>query len=97
MRALYEQGRPRAALIHDEDFPIVAKYQAEYAGFVQSYLLAQDVFRQGKLHWVMETSLLKPLSGKHRCTVTGMARRYEATIQTSAGPRTCLQVTVHRV
>ncbi|MGB8385552.1 MAG: hypothetical protein WCG47_30655, partial [Dermatophilaceae bacterium] len=59
--ALYmSKGKPalRGALIRDEDFTIVAKYQAEYAGFVQYYLLAQDVFRLGKLHWVMETSLL---------------------------------------
>ena len=97
--ALYmSKGKPalRGALIHDEDFTIVAKYQAEYAGFVQYYLLAQDLFRLGKLHWVMETSLLKTLAGKHRCTVTKMARRYKATIETPAGPRTCLQVTVHR-
>src|SRR5512144_1798479 len=74
--ALYmSKGEPalRGALIHDEDFTIVAKYQAEYAGLVQYYLLAQDVFRLGKLHWVMETSLLKTLAGKHRCTVSGMA------------------------
>ena len=38
-----------------------AKYQSEYAGRVQYYLLAQDVFRLGRLHWVMETSLLKTL------------------------------------
>jgi len=75
---------------------IVAKYQAEYAGFVQYYLLAQDVFRLGKLLWVMETSLLKTLAGKHRCTVTKMARKYKATIETPVGPRKCLQVTVHR-
>jgi hypothetical protein len=67
--ALYtSKGKPaqRGALLHDDDFTIVAKYQAEYAGLVQYYLLAQDVFRLGRLHWVMETSLLKTLAGKHR-------------------------------
>jgi hypothetical protein len=49
---------PRGMLLHDDDFTIVAKYQAEYVGLVQYYLLAQDVFRLGRLHWVMETSLL---------------------------------------
>jgi len=31
------KGRPaqRGALLHDDDFTIVAKYQAEYAGLVQ--------------------------------------------------------------
>ncbi|MCA1695968.1 MAG: reverse transcriptase/maturase family protein, partial [Actinobacteria bacterium] len=58
------EGKPaqRGALIRDEDFTIVAKYQAEYAGLVQYYLLAQDVFRLDTLHWVMETSLLKTLA-----------------------------------
>jgi len=97
--ALYmSKGKPaqRGTLLHDDDFTIVAKYQAEYAGLVQYYLLAQDVFRLGRLHWVMETSLLKTLAGKHRSTVTVMARKYKTTTETPAGPRRCLQVTVER-
>jgi hypothetical protein len=97
--ALYlREGRPaqRGPLLHDDDFTIVAKYQAEYAGLVQYYLLAQDVFRLGTLHWVMETSLLKTLAGKHRSTVTKMARRHKAMIETPSGPRACLQVVVER-
>lgn len=97
--ALYmSKGKPaqRGALLHDDDFTIVAKYQAEYAGLVQYYLLAQDVFRLGRLHWVMETSLLKTLAGKHRSTVRAMARKYKATIATPAGPRKCLQVAIER-
>jgi hypothetical protein len=97
--ALYtSKGRPaaRGGLIRDQDFTIVAKYQAEYTGLVQYYLLAQDVFRLGRLHWIMETSLLKTLAAKHRSTVTKMARRYKATIETLHGPRTCLQVSVER-
>jgi hypothetical protein len=60
-------------LLHDDDFSIVAKYQAQY------YLLAQDVFRLGRLHWVMETSPLKKLAGKHPSTVNDprAARRPE--------------------
>jgi group II intron reverse transcriptase/maturase len=97
--ALYmSKGKPaqRGMLLHDDDFTIVAKYQAEYAGLVQYYLLAQDVFRLGRLHWVMETSLLKTLAGKHRSTVSAMARKYKATVDTPAGPRKCLQVTIER-
>lgn len=97
--ALYmSKGQPaqRGMLLHDEDFTIVAKYQAEYRGLVQYYLLAQDVFRLGKLHWVMETSLLKTLAGKHRSTVTKMARKYKNTVETPEGPRACLTVTVPR-
>jgi hypothetical protein len=32
----------RGPLLHDDDFTIIAKYQSEYAGRVQYYLLAQD-------------------------------------------------------
>ena len=97
--ALYmSRGQPaqRGQLLHDDDFTIVAKFQAEYRGLVQYYLLAQDVFRLGKLQWVMETSLLKTLAGKHHSTVTKMARKYKATTETSHGPRKCLQVRVQR-
>jgi group II intron reverse transcriptase/maturase len=97
--ALYmSKGKPAQCgmLLHDDDFTIVAKYQAEYAGLVQYYLLAQDVFRLGRLHWVMETSLLKTLAGKHRSTVGKMARKYRAVITTPAGPRKCLQVVIGR-
>ncbi|MFH9981030.1 reverse transcriptase domain-containing protein [Streptomyces sp. NPDC017179] len=97
--ALYmSKGKPaqRGPLLHDEDFTIVAKYQAEFRGLVQYYLLAQDVFRLGRLQWVMETSMLKTLAGKHRSTVTKMSRKYKSTIETPDGPRRCIQVTVPR-
>jgi group II intron reverse transcriptase/maturase len=92
------QGKPaaRGQLLHDDDFTIVAKYQAEYRGLVQYYLLAQDVFRLDTLHWVTETSMLKTLAAKHRSTVTKMARKYKSVIDTGDGPRTCFQVTVQR-
>lgn len=86
----------RGPLLHDEDFTIVAKYQAEFRGLVQYYLLAQDVFRLGRLQWVMEASMLKTLAGKHRSTVTKMSRKYKSTIETPDGPRRCIQVTVPR-
>jgi hypothetical protein len=72
-------GKPaqRPQMLADDDFTIVAKYQAEYRGLVQYYLLAQDAFRLDKLRWVMDTSLLKTLAGKHRSCVTRMARKYK--------------------
>ncbi|MEU2030738.1 reverse transcriptase/maturase family protein [Nocardia amamiensis] len=93
-----EKGKPaqRGALLHDDDFTIVAKYGAEYAGLVQYYLLAQDMFRLQRLRWVMETSMLKTLAGKHRSTVTKMARRYKTTIATPTGRQTVFQVKVER-
>ncbi len=65
-------------------------------GIIQYYLLASDVFRFARLRWVMETSLLKTLAGKHRSTVTAMARKFKAKVDTPAGPRTCLQVITER-
>ncbi len=97
--ALYmSKGKPalRGSVMRDDDFTIVAKYQSEFQGVVQYYLLAQDVFRLGKLRWVMETSMLKTLAGKHRSTVTKTARKYKSMIETPEGPRTCFQVTVER-
>ena len=86
----------RGPLLHDDDFTIVAKYGSEYRGLVQYYLLAQDVFRLELLHWVMETSMLKTLAGKHKSTVSKMARRYKTRVQTADGSRVCFQVTVQR-
>src|SRR5260370_31375956 len=83
-------------LLPDEHFSSVAKYRAGYAGRVRYYLLAQDVFRLGRLLWVMETWLLKTLAGKHRSTVSAMARKYKAPVETPAGPRKCLQVVIKR-
>src|SRR5258708_38433502 len=44
----------------------------------------------------METWLPKTLAGKHRSTVSAMARKYKATVETPAGPRKCLQVVSKR-
>jgi len=45
------KGKPaqRAQMLDDSDYTIVSRYQAEYRGLVQYYLLAQNVFRLGKL------------------------------------------------
>jgi group II intron reverse transcriptase/maturase len=91
-------GKPaaRGQLLHDDDFTIVGKYGAEFRGFVQYYLLAQDVYRLDALHWVMETSMLKTLAAKHRSTVAAMARAHKATINTPHGPRVCFEAVVRR-
>lgn len=92
------RNRPayRAALFHDTDFSILSRYQAEYRGLVQYYLLAHNVSWLWKLHWVMKQSLLKTLAAKHQTSVARMARKYRATTQTPHGVLQCLQVTVAR-
>jgi group II intron reverse transcriptase/maturase len=92
------RGKPahRSDLINATDHEIVGVYGAEYRGIVQYYLLATDVFRLSKLHWVMETSLLKTLAAKHRSRVSKMARKHKATIETPHGPRRCVQAVNER-
>ena len=85
------KAQRRPELMNAQDHAIVSRYGAEYRGIVQYYLLAGDVYRLNRLHWVMETSLLKTLAGKHGSTVTKMARKHAATIQTPHGPRKCMQ------
>ncbi len=91
-------GKPerRPELKNEEDYSIISRYGAEYRGIVQYYLLAGDVHRLDWLHWVMLTSLLKTLACKYGTSVSKIARRYGATIETPHGPRKCMQVTVQR-
>ena len=93
-----QRGKPerRPELMNESDHAIISRYAAEYRGIVQYYLLAGDVYRLSRLHWVMLTSLLKTLAGKHDSTVTKMARKYGATIETPDGPRKCMQAKVER-
>ena len=92
------RGKPerRTELMNEQDHAIIGRYGAEYRGIVQYYMLAGDVYRLDRLHWVMLTPLLKTLACKYSSTVTKMARRYEATIETPHGPRKCMQATVER-
>ncbi|MGB8380131.1 MAG: reverse transcriptase domain-containing protein [Dermatophilaceae bacterium] len=91
-------GKPeaRTRLVNEDDHTIVATYGAEYRGLVNYYLLAGDVWRLNRVHWVMQTSLLKTLACKYHSSVSKMAARYKTTIDTPHGPRTCLQVIVER-
>ena len=98
--ALYmSRGKPacRNPMVNEADYSIVGRFGAEYRGFVQYYLLAGDVHRLHRLRWVMETSMLKTLARKHRSSVSKMAARYKAKIETPHGPRTCFEASVVRV
>jgi group II intron reverse transcriptase/maturase len=92
------RGKPahRPELMNMTDHAVISRYGAEYRGIVQFYLLAGDVYRLNRLHWVMAVSLLKTLADKYDSSVTKMARKYAATIQSPHGPRKCLQATLER-
>lgn len=92
------RGKPacRNSMVNEADYSIVGRFGAEYRGLVQYYLLAGDVFRLHRLRWVMETSMLKTLARKHRSSVSKMAARFKAKIETPHGPRTCFEASVER-
>ncbi len=92
------RGKPerRPRLLNEDDHTIVNTYGAEWRGIVQYYLPAGNVHRLYRLLWVMETSLLKTLANKHRSSVSKMAHRYAATVDTPHGRRKCFEATVER-
>ena len=92
------RGKPshRPRLQNLDDYDIVRKYGAEYAGVVNYYLLARDVYRLNTLLWNAGTSMLKTLARKHRSSVAKMAARHKAKIETSDGLRTCFEARKHR-
>ena len=88
-QAYMRKGKPahRSFLIHDEDYSIVTRYQSEYRGVVEYYLLAYNVSHFGRLQWVMEWSLAKTLAAKHKTSCAQVFRRYKSVTQTEHGPR----------
>jgi group II intron reverse transcriptase/maturase len=92
------RGKPakQKALSNGDDYTIVATYGAIYRGIVQYYLLAGDVYRLHRLRWVMETSMLKTLAGKHHSSMSKMAARHKAKIATPHGLRTCFEARIER-
>jgi group II intron reverse transcriptase/maturase len=91
-------GKPwhRPAMQNLDDYDIVKTYGAEYRGIVQYYMLAIDVARFYRLSWFAETSMLKTLAAKHKSTVSAIAARYKAKIQTPHGLRTCFEAKIER-
>jgi group II intron reverse transcriptase/maturase len=93
-----KRGKPArlTEMYNCDDYTIVKVYGARYRGIVNYYMLACDVFRLDRLHWVMQSSLLCSLANRHRSTMSKMARKYKTTIDTPAGPRKCIQVGISR-
>jgi group II intron reverse transcriptase/maturase len=98
-RAPYlRHGTPwhRATMQNLDDYDIVKTYGAEYRGIVQYYLLANDVWRLNRLCRDATISMLKTLAAKHQSSVTKMAAKYKAKIETPRGLRTCYEARVSR-
>ena len=97
-QAYMSNGKPvrRNGYHNDEDYTIVSRYQAEFRGVVQYYLLAYNVFHFGRLQWVMGNSLTKTLANKHKTTSAKIYRRFKSTVETAHGERACLEVVEQR-
>ncbi|WP_329280945.1 reverse transcriptase/maturase family protein [Streptomyces sp. NBC_01451] len=93
-----DRGKPakKTALLNSSHHAIVATFGTVYRGVVQYYLLAGDVFRLHRLQWVMETSMLQTLAAKHRSSVSKMAAKHKARIDTPNGPRVCFEARIER-
>jgi hypothetical protein len=48
-------------------------------------MLACDIFSLDRLHWVMQSSLLRSLANRHRSTMSKMARKYKRWITRGLG------------
>jgi group II intron reverse transcriptase/maturase len=94
-----ESGKPRqlAHLIYQSDFHIVSYYQAVYRGMVNYYRMAHNsASRLGKLRWALETSLVKTLAGKHRCSCASLWQKHKVKVTSDNGPINAFRVTVPR-
>lgn len=93
-----KRGKPagRAELLFESDYDIVCRYQAEYRGLVQYYLLAHNVSWLWRLHWVMRGSLLRTLANKHKTSMKVIFKKYKTLIQTPDGSMVCLEVVIPR-
>ena len=97
-QAYMVNGKPthRNELLADNDYTIISRFQAEFRGVVQYYLLALNVSNFRKLQWVMQQSLAKTLAAKHKTSTRKIVRRYRSTALTEHGERACLKVEVQR-
>ena len=77
-----QHGKPthRPALLFEHDYTIVERYQAEYRGVVQYYLLASRTL--SRLHWLMQQSLIRTWANKHKAGRRAMLNTYRSTVHT---------------
>jgi len=91
-------GKPtsRPYLNNDSDYTIVSRYQSEFRGVVQYYLLATNVHWLSRLQWIAQSSMLRTLANKHKTTMMKIIRKHRTTVKTEEGPRKAIVVTVSR-
>ena len=98
-KAYMANGRPtqRTNLLHASDFQIVTHYQAVYRGLVNYYIMAQNAAKRlGRIRWVLETSLVHTLAGKHRCSAASLWRKHKVKVQAEHGYVNAFQMQFQR-
>ena len=83
-------------LMNDDDYSIVAYFQAVYRGTVNYWRQAYNLRDLAKLKWTMEISLCKTLAAKHKTTQGKIRRQYMTHVTTATGTYKVLQVRVAR-
>jgi len=64
-------------IMDETDYTIVQRFQSVLKGLYEYYCLASNVARRvGHVRWILETSLLKTLASKHRCSVNRIDATY---------------------
>lgn len=91
-------GKPshRPERLYNDDYSIVAQYQAEYRGFIQYYLMGFNAHRLWNVHRVMRKSLLGTLANKHRTTVSRIIRSLRTEVTVGDKTIKALQIVRHR-
>lgn len=98
-KAYMAGGRPtqRTNLLHASDYQIVTRYQAVYRGLVNYYAMAHNASKRlGRLRWVLETSLVHTLAGKHRCSAASLWRKHKVRVPTEHGEVTAFRMQFER-
>jgi group II intron reverse transcriptase/maturase len=73
--------RCRPELLNDMDYTIVQRFQGVLLGLYNFYCMATNVSkRMGKIRYVLETSLTRTLSSKHKCSVKQVCRNHFTTV-----------------
>ena len=91
-------GKPshRPERLCNDDYSIVAQYQAGYRRFIQYYLMGFNAHRLWNVHRVMRKSLLATLANKHKITVSRIVRSLRTGVTVGGKTIKALQIVRHR-
>ena len=86
----------RTELIPETDYTIVQRYQSVLRGIYNYYCMAVNVSRRtARIKWILETSLVKTLAHKHKCSVNQVYGKYQY-VDYSDNQRKMLRAVIQR-